>query len=120
MAQSLEEMQPFLREHQERANGVRKEQLQHQAHVGKVVSELLSDPKWEMYARHLQVRKEKAEQQLEGATMRVMNAVDQVSLLNARVAHSRALESVRVYTECLTMVSDLVKTGQLAAEQLDT
>jgi hypothetical protein len=26
---------------------------------------------------------------------------------------------VRVYTECLNMVSDLVKTGQLAGEKLD-
>jgi hypothetical protein len=119
MAYSLEEMGDFIARQQDERSAGRREQMQHQAHVGKVVSELLTDPKWEMYARHVTVLKEKADAQLATASTRVMAAVDQVSLLNARVAHARASEAVRVYTECLNMVSDLVKTGQLAGEKLD-
>ena len=97
---------------------IRTQQLQHQAHVGKVISELLVDPKWEMYARHVNALKEAADAWLETTRNKVMEA-DPQSLFMARIAHAKALERSRTLKEALDLVTELVKTGRIAAEQLD-
>ena|SRR5687768_5202145 len=119
MAQSLEEMNLFFAQQAAGFKEIRKQQLGEQVHVGKVISELLIDPKWEMYARHVETLREVASQRAEAAQKRVMNACTQEELITGRVAYAKAQSEATAYRVCLTLVENLVKTGQLALEQID-
>jgi hypothetical protein len=119
MAQSLEEMNAFFAQQKAGASEARKQQLGQQAQVGKVISELLADPKWEMYARHVESLREAAAMRADAAQKRVMDSCSQEMLITGRVAHAKAKAEADTYAICLNLVESLVKTGQLALEQIN-
>lgn len=120
MSQTFEEMTPFLRKQQAAISANRKTQLQARAAVGQSMAELIADPRWAVYVRHLEELRDREQNNVDVFRHALTDGkvVSQEDYAQQKVALAGAKRYVQAMDTAIKMVSDLISRGDEAAKEL--
>jgi hypothetical protein len=114
MGRSLEEMQHWIAESQHQITTKQVAQQQARAHVATVMTELLIDPKWELYARHINTLYEQAKAQHEHLDAILLDKVLKLEdYTQTKVDQQRWAATARAFKTSLDLIHKLIEDGKL-------
>src|SRR3990167_5497559 len=121
MAKLFEEMGEFLSRGEETEYNRRSIfQRQQRAEVGKVMSELIADPRWELYVRHIEENRRRAEALVNRFTAEMLNGpcVSHETYAQQKVELAGAKAQVEAFTIAIDLVQTLIGSGNEATRDL--
>jgi hypothetical protein len=114
MSQSLEEMQDYLRANAMEARSAQAEQQKSREYVGKVMGELLAEPRWELYARHVKALRDTWFDKNQRSVSELTNSLlEPNAYIQCKVSQAQAAASVLAYDTVLQLITDLVKQTKI-------
>ena len=94
-------------------------QLRGHVAVADKVSQLVSDPRWEVWGRHVEAIKDYyAKRQAVAAAKLLTETLSGDEYVKAKVAHASSLEAVKVLDYALNMAKTLIEQGEKALAEL--
>src|SRR3990167_731060 len=120
MSAQLEDILPYLKKKQEQAELKAVDQLRHQAGVGVVMSELQAEPRWGIYANHVQAIKEQWEEKSNAARGRLNGPyfLDEKEYGQLKLDQARAEGMAKGIALALSMATTLIQRGETAMAAL--
>lgn len=97
---------------------LQQEQAKARQHVATVMSELLIDPKWELYARHINTLYEQAQAHHQRLNQILLDKVLKIEdYTQTKVDQQHWASTAQAYKTCLDLINKLIKDGQLPESQ---
>lgn len=112
-------MRPFLQQGDQEKRRARITQLKAQHGVGQKVSELLTDPRWELWGRHVEAVRESYQRKLDAATAKILSdSLSDEDFRRVKLERAKWAEAVTALTTALTIAKTLIENGEKAAGEL--
>lgn len=119
MGQSLEELRPYLKLGEAARKSNAAFQLRERQAVGRKMSELVADPRWEQYGRHLDAIKESYIRRNGVATAKLTgNLLLGDEYLQVKMEQLRTEEAIKALNTALKIAKTLIEEGEKATEDL--
>lgn len=116
---SLEEMSSFLLNDAENRKQARVHQLRAQQATAQKISELVADPRWEVYGRHVEAIRDLYTRKRDAASAKLLGKVlPRDEYVEAAVDMASHAAAVRALNEALTVAKTLIEHGEKAVEAL--
>ena len=120
MALSFEEITQQQRPQREALAQDRLRQLRERQGVAQKVSELVADPRWEVWGRHLEAMRDKAKDRLVSVELKLTGEVlSPDEYVSVKVSQSSARGEVRAYNNALALAKTLIEQGEQAMKELN-
>ena len=121
MSQSLEELKPFLAKDAEDRKAARIFQLRAKIEAAQKVSELVADPRWELWGRHIEAMRDAHQVQASSARWRLCAKFLQgEEYLKVKIVQVEEDAAVKALNQALLVAKTLIEQGEKAAEELKT
>lgn len=121
MGQSLEELKPFLTQDTEDRKAARIFQLRAKMEAHQKVSELVADPRWEFWGRHIEAMRDAHQARATTASRRfIAEFLQGKEYVKVKMAQVEADSAVRALNQAILVAKTLIEQGEKAAEELKT
>ena len=119
MSLSFEEIQAQQRPQREQARADHVRQLRERQEVGQKMSELMADPRWEIWGRHLESMRDQAKDRLALIEIKLTSEVlSPDEYLRVKVSQAQARGMWQSYNNALLLAKTLIEQGEKAVEEL--
>lgn len=119
MSQSLEELKPFLAQDAEERKAMRIFQLRAKMEAHQKISELIADPRWELWGRHIEAMRDVHQAKATTTSKRLIAEFLQgEEYMKVKMAQIEADAAVKALNQALLVAKTLIEQGEKAAEEL--
>jgi hypothetical protein len=120
MGTSLEELSPHLKRTAQAQRLQNVHQLRERQVVGQKISELLADPRWEIYGRHVEAVRDSYQRRLDAVGADLLTQFySETEYMKKRCEYAQAKEAVKALDTALTIAKTLIEQGEAAAAEIN-